>query len=421
MSTKKNSPSKIKKFFKTLGPGIITGASDDDPSGIATYSQAGAAFGFATLWTALVIYPLITAVQGMCARIGLVTSQGLTTTLKNYYPRYILYIMMIFSVPATVLNIGADIAGMGAVSNLLFPKIPSAVFCIAFTIILMYTIIKFSYVKIARILKWLCLTLILYIIVPFFIKLNWKDVAINTFIPTIHFNKEFLEILVALLGTTISPYLFFWQAIMEAEDANHNTKKVIINKQILGDMSTDVNIGTLASCLVMFFIILTTGAVLHNSGIHQINTVDEAAKALEPLTGKFSYLCFAIGVLGTGFLAIPVLGGSLSYIVAETFGWEQGLDKKFYEAKGFYLVIIASLLIGLGINFVGISPVKALFYTAILYGLCSPILIAIIMHIANNKKVMKKHTNTKLSNVLGTITLLIMTAAAVAMIYLQFV
>jgi Mn2+/Fe2+ NRAMP family transporter len=285
----------------------------------------------------------------------------------------------------------------------------------------MYTIIKFSYVKIARILKWLCLTLILYIIVPFFIKLNWKDVAINTFIPTIHFNKEFLEILVALLGTTISPYLFFWQAIMEAEDANHNTKKVIINKQILGEMETDVNIGTLASCLVMFFIILTTGAVLHNSGIHQINTVDEAAKALEPLTGKFSYLCFAIGVLGTGFLAIPVLGGSLSYIVAETFGWEQGLDKKFYEAKGFYLVIIASLLIGLGINFVGISPVKALFYTAILYGLCSPILIAIIMHIANNKKVMKKHTNTKLSNVLGTITLLIMTAAAVAMIYLQFV
>ena len=420
MNGDKRKQGKFTKFLKILGPGLITGASDDDPSGIATYSQAGAGFGFATLWTALVTFPLMAAIQGMCARIGLVTTQGLTTTLKRFYPKSILYLMLLFSIPATILNIGADIAGMGAVSNLLIPQVPAIAFSVLFTAILMITITLFSYEKIAKILKWLCITLLLYGVVPFMIKIDWKAVAVNTFIPHIQFNRAFIEILVALLGTTISPYLFFWQATMEAEDFKHDEKKVVVNKRILSDMAKDVNVGMLASNLVMFFIILTTGAVLHNAGITKIDTVEQAAKALEPLTGKMSYFCFAIGVIGTGFLAVPVLGGSLSYIVAETFGWKEGLDKKFYEAKGFYLVIFASLIIGLGINLLGISPVQALFYTAVLYGLCSPVLIAVIMHIGNNKQIMKEHTNSKLSNFLGTIALVFMTGAAVVLIYFLF-
>ena len=412
---------KIKKTLGILGPGLVTGASDDDPSGIATYSQAGAQFGLTTLWLALFTFPLMAAIQGMCARIGIVTSQGLTVTLKKHYSKPLLYIMLLFSFPAITLNIGADIQGMGAVANMIFPSIPVSVFCVSFTAILMFVIIKYPYQKIAMILKWLCLSLLLYIIVPFLVKQNWVAVAKNTFIPTIKFNKEFFSIVVAILGTTISPYLFFWQATMEAENIAHSKKKVIVNKRILGNMKTDVNIGMLLSNLVMFFIILTTGSVLYNAGVRQIDTVDQAAKALEPLAGKLTYLVFAIGVLGTGLLAIPVLAGSQSYMLAETFGWEAGLDKKFPQAKAFYISIIISLLVGLSLDFLGISPIKALIFTAIAYGLTAPILIAIILHIGNNKKIMNTNTNSTISNVLGFITLAIMTVAAVALIYFLFV
>ena len=412
---------KIKKTLGILGPGLVTGASDDDPSGIATYSQAGAQFGLTTLWLALFTFPLMAAIQGMCARIGIVTSQGLTVTLKKHYSKPLLYIMLLFSFPAITLNIGADIQGMGAVANMIFPSIPVSVFCISFTAILMFVIIKYPYQKIAMILKWLCLSLLLYIIVPFLVKQNWGAVAKNTFIPTIKFNKEFFSIVVAVLGTTISPYLFFWQATMEAENIAHSKKKVIVNKRILGNMKTDVNIGMLLSNLVMFFIILTTGSVLYNAGVRQIDTVDQAARALEPLAGKLTYLVFAIGVLGTGLLAIPVLAGSQSYMLAETFGWEAGLDKKFPQAKAFYISIIISLLVGLSLDFLGISPIKALIFTAIAYGLTAPILIAIILHIGNNKIIMNTNTNSTISNVLGFITLAIMTVAAVALIYFLFV
>lgn len=408
---------RIKKFLGILGPGLVTGASDDDPSGIATYSQAGAQFGLTTLWLALFTFPLMAAMQGMCARIGLVTSQGLTVTIKNHYPKPLLYTMLLFSFPAITLNIGADIQGMGAVANMIFPSIPVSVFCVSFTAILMFIIIKYPYQKIAKILKWLCLSLMLYVVVPFMIKQDWALVAKNTFIPTIHFNKEFFSIVVAILGTTISPYLFFWQATMEAEDMAHIKKRIVVNKHILGDMKTDVNIGMFLSNLVMFFIILTTGSVLYNAGIRQIDTVDQAAKALEPLTGKLTYLIFAIGVLGTGLLAIPVLAGSQSYMLAETFGWKAGLDKKFPKAKAFYISIIVSLIVGLALNFIGVSPIKALLFTAIAYGLTAPILIAIILHIGNNKEIMKANTNSKISNILGFITLSVMTVAAIALIY----
>lgn len=441
MSNNKSSLAKIKKIFKALGPGLITGASDDDPSGIATYSQAGAKFGLTTLWTALITFPLMAAIQEMCARIGIMTSVGLTTTLKKHYSKGLLYLMLFFSVPAIILNIGADIAGMGAVANLMVPSISPMVFSVIFTILLLVIIIYLPYYKIVAVLKYLCLSLLLYIAVPFFTNPNWSSVFHNTLIPTMKFNKDFIEIIVAILGTTISPYLFFWQVSMEAEDIKSSRQLILARTKIpnytednlqanmkeknfilllIKKMRLDVNIGMFLSNLVMFFIILATGSALFANGITQIDTVEQAAKALEPVAGKASYLFFTIGVIGTGFLAIPVLSGSLSYIVSETFGWKGNLDTKFKQAKPFYIVIIVSLLIGLLINYLGISPIRALLYTAILYGITSPILIAIVLHIANNKEIMKENTNGKLSNILGFLTLIVMTLAAAALIYLQF-
>jgi NRAMP (natural resistance-associated macrophage protein)-like metal ion transporter len=409
---------KVKKVLRILGPGLITGASDDDPSGIATYSQAGAQFGFSVLWTAFVTFPLMAAVQGMCARIGIVTSQGLTVTIKNNYPRVLLYAMLILSFPAITLNIGADLQGIGAVSHMIIPFIPVSVFCICFTAILMYIIIKYPYKKIAMILKWLCLSLLVYIIVPFLTKQDWGLIAKSTFIPSIKMDKEYLSIIVAILGTTISPYLFFWQTTMEVEE-NKNNNRVMINKRVLTDMRKDVNIGMLLSNVVMFFIILTTATVLYTSGIRNIVTVDQAAKALEPLAGKLTYLIFALGIISTGVLAIPVLAGSQSYMLSETFGWKTGLDKKFPKAKAFYITIIFSLLVGLSLDFFEASPIKALYYTAILYGLTAPFLVAVVLLISNNRKIMKGHTNSLFSNILGFITLILMTGAALALIYFE--
>lgn len=412
--------SKIKKILKVIGPGLITGASDDDPSGIATYSQAGARFGFATLWTSLLTFPMMAAIQEMCARIGLITSQGLTVTLKKYYPKSILYLVLLFSFPAITLNIGADIQGMGAVAHMIFPGIPVSVYCMIITGVMMYVIINFSYRAIADILKWLCLTLLLYIIVPFLVHQDWLRIAKSTFIPTLHFNKEFFSIIVAILGTTISPYLFFWQATMEAEEIAQKSSWVMVNKRLLDNMKTDVNIGMLLSNMVMFFIILTTGSILYNGGIRDINTVEQAAKALEPLAGKLTYVIFALGVMGTGLLAIPVLAGSQSYMLAETFGWKAGLDRKFTNAKPFYLSIIVSLLVGLSLDFLQISPIDALLYTAIAYGLTAPVMIGVILHIGNNKKIMKKNTNNRYSKTVGFITLLLMSVSAVALIIFSF-
>ena len=409
------------RFWKLLGPGLVTGASDDDPSGIATYSQAGAAFGLSTLWTSIVAFPLMASIQQMCAKIGLITSQGLTGTLKKNYPRPILYLMLLFSFPAIVMNIGADIAGMGAVGNLLFPSVDSTYFSVLFTVLLLGLIIYLPYQKIAAALKYLCIVMLVYFIVPFLYKQDISEILKATFIPTIRFNKDFIAILVGILGTTISPYLFFWQASVEVEEMKHKKKHLIVDKKIIHDVNQDVDFGMSFSGLVMFFIILTTGTVLFKGGVHQIDTVEQAAMALKPLAGNLAYLLFAIGVIGTGLIAIPVLCGSLSYIFAETFGWEQGLDKKFHEAKAFYVIIAISLILGLSLNYIGISPIKALIYTAILYGLTAPVLIAIILHISNNKKIMGEHVNSKGANILGFAALIIMTAAAAALVYLQII
>lgn len=411
---------KLIRFWKVLGPGLITGASDDDPSGIATYSQAGATYGLSTLWTSIVAFPLMAAIQQMCAKIGLVTSQGLTGALKKNYHKSVLYLMLLFSFPAIIMNIGADIAGMGAVGNLLFPSIDASFFSVFFTLVLLALIIYLPYVKIASVLKYLCIVMLVYFIVPFLYKQDFGAILKATFIPTIKFDKDFFAILVGILGTTISPYLFFWQASVEVEEMKNRKRHLIVNKKIIHDMKQDVDFGMSFSGFVMYFIILTTGTVLYNGGIHQIDTVEQAAAALKPLAGNFAYLLFAVGVIGTGLIAIPVLSGSISYIVTETFGWEQGLDKKFHEAKAFYVIIAISLLLGLSLNYIGISPVKALIYTAILYGLTAPVLIAIILHISNNKKVMGEFTNSRLANILGFTALIIMTAAGVALLYFQF-
>ena len=407
----------IARFWKKIGPGLVTGASDDDPSGIATYSQAGAAYGLATLWTSIIAFPLMAFIQQMCARIGLVTSQGLTGTLKKNYPSLVLYIMLLFSFPAIVMNIGADIAGMGAVGNLLFPAIDASFFSVLFTLLLLVLIIYLPYQKIASVLKYTCTVMLVYSIVPFLYKQDVTAILKATFIPTLQLDKHFLATIVGILGTTISPYLFFWQASVEVEEMKNRKKHLMVDKRIVQDMIKDVDFGMTISGLVMYFIILTTGTVLFQGSVHQIDTVEQAALALKPLAGDLSYLLFAIGIIGTGLIAIPVLSGSLSYIFTETFGWEQGLDKKFHEAKGFYVIIAISLLLGLSMNYIGISPVKALIYTAILYGITAPVLIAIILHVANNKKIMGKFVNDRKTNILGFAALIIMTLAAGMLIY----
>jgi NRAMP (natural resistance-associated macrophage protein)-like metal ion transporter len=416
METKRN---RIQKFWKNLGPGLVTGASDDDPSGIATYSQAGALFGLKLLWTAVITYPMMVAVQEMCARIGLVTKQGLTGTIKKYYPKYILYLILLLSFPSITLNIGADIAGMGAVANLLVPQIPSFIFSIVFTGILMYSIVFWNYRKISNVLKWLCLTLFSYILIPFIAHTDWLDVLKNTLIPSFENSKVFYLTLVGILGTTISPYLFFWQASMEVEESNQ--RHIVVDKRIISEMKTDVRGGLVLTNVVFFFIILTTGTVLYNAGAHQISSVEDAARALKPLAGDFAYFLFALGVLGTGFIAIPVLAGSLSYMLAETFNWQEGLDKKFQEAKGFYITILISLFIGLMINAFGWNPIIALIYAAVLYGITAPVLIFLILHICNNKLIMGKYVNGFWINFFGITTFLVMSFASFMLIYLYLV
>lgn len=420
MKAKKTPPNKLSRFWKKLGPGLVTGASDDDPSGIATYSQAGAAYGLSTLWTSIVAFPLMAIIQQMCARIGVVTSQGLTGTLKKHYPKPVLYLMLLFSFPAIVMNIGADIAGMGAVGNLLFPAVDATYFSVLFTVILLGLIIYLPYKKIAATLKYLCIVMLVYFIVPFLYRQDIGEIFKATFIPVIKFDKDFIAILVGILGTTISPYLFFWQASVEVEEMNHKRKHVVVDKKLVNTINKDVDTGMTFSGLVMYFIILTTGTVLFKEGIHQIETVEQAASALKPLAGNLAYLLFSIGVIGTGLIAIPVLSGSISYIITETFGWTEGLDKKFHEAKAFYVIIAISLILGLSLNYIGISPIKALIYTAILYGVTAPVLIAIILHISNNKKIMGENVNTRSENILGFAAFAIMTACAGALLYLQF-
>jgi Mn2+/Fe2+ NRAMP family transporter len=406
------------KLRRQLGPGLITGASDDDPSGIATYAQAGAGFGFSTLWTPLLTLPLMIAVQEMCARIGLVTRKGLTAIIRLYYPRPVLWLIVLVSFPAIILNIGANLAGMGAVANMLVPGISAPVFNILFGISITYITIALPYRRIANILRWLCLSLLCYMIVPFLTETDWMSVIWHSLVPEIRWEKEFIMIIVALLGTTISPYLFFWQTSMEVEEVK--VRRLVVDKRVLDDMQQDVRGGMFFSNLVAFFIILTAGSVMFPAGVREIATVQDAASALRPLAGDMSYLLFSVGVIGTGLLSIPVLAGAMSYMVSEALGWKEGLNKKFHQARGFYGVMIVSILSALLINFSGLSPMRALILTAVVYGVMAPVVIAIILHICNNRLIMGDQVNGRWSNVFGWAALLLMSAAATALLYFTF-
>jgi len=412
--------SPVKSFFKLLGPGLITGASDDDPSGIATYSTAGASFGYATLWTAIITLPLMAVVQFMCAKIGLVSGRGLAGVLRHYYPRTILYPAVLCLVVANTINAGTDIGAIAAAINLIIP-IPITALIVPIALIIVALQIWGSYPLIANLFRWLTLSLFAYIAAAFLAKPNWDEVIRATFIPTLRFDREYLLTLVAILGTTISPYLFFWQASEEVEEEINEGRKSIRQRKGATDAELkkakwDTVVGMFFCNIVFYFVILAAGATLHASGKTDIQSASDAAQALQPIAGSAVAYLFAVGIIGAGFLAVPVLTGSSAYAVAETFGWRYGLNTKPRQARQFYTVIAISTLIGTLTNFVGINPISALFWTAVINGLLSPPLLVIIMLISNNKKVMGNAVNGQFTNIVGWATTLIMFAAAIGML-----
>ncbi|HEY8188023.1 MAG TPA: Nramp family divalent metal transporter, partial [Pyrinomonadaceae bacterium] len=362
----------IKRFLKILGPGLITGAADDDPSGIATYSIAGASLGFATLWTALVTLPLMTVVQFLCAKIGMVSGMGLAGVLRNYYSRWLLYPAVFSLLVANTINAGTDIGAIAAALNLFIP-VPIAFMIVPVALLIVALQFWGSYRLITRVFKWLTLALFAYIGAAFLAKPNWREVIKATFVPQFNLDKTYLMTLVAILGTTISPYLFFWQASEEVEEEISMGRKSLEERQgatfaELKNATLDTDIGMFVCNLVFYFVIVAAAATLHAHGKTDIQSATDAAQALEPLAGSAAKFLFAVGLIGVGLLAVPVLTGSAAYAVAETFGWECRLDDKPREAKYFYSVIAVSTLVGMLINFAGINPISALFWTAVING-----------------------------------------------------
>lgn len=416
----------FKKIIKSFGPGFITGASDDDPSGIATYSQTGAMFGYGQLWTALFTFPFMTVIQEMCGRIGMVTGKGLAGVIRKHYTRRVLAVAVFLLVVANTINIGANLGAMASSGQLLL-HVPFVFLLLGITAVIIILEVFVSYKVYARFLKYLTFVLLAYIIAALLIKQDWLRVIGATFIPKLSFNKEYLMNIVAILGTTISPYLFFWQAGEEVEEEVAGKKLYQMGAGIpritnidIKNMRLDTVMGMFFSNLVMWFIILTTASTLNLNGILSIQTADQAALALKPLAGDFAFLLFALGILGTGFLAVPVLAGSASYAISEAFGWKEGLYRKFSKAHGFYGVIIFATLVGLLVNFTPIKPFQMLYYTAILNGISAPLLLFLIMLIGNNKKIMGEHTNSKISNILGFTITIVMTFACLGLLIALF-
>lgn len=410
----------VRRLWLLLGPGFITGAADDDPSGIGTYSMAGAAFGFSMLWLALITFPMMAVVQFICAKIGMVTGLGLTDVIKTHYAQKWLYVAVFALFIANSINVGADLGAMASTINLFCPQLPVWLLIVPITIILLALQIFGSYGLIARVFKWSALALFSYVAASFFVHPQAAEVLKGTFVPTFQFNVPFMSTIVAILGTTISPYLFFWQADQEVEEEIRLGNKHLRQRQgatnsALRQRRWDVVAGMFFSNLIMYFIMLTTGATLFSSGHHDINTASEAALALRPMAGDMAYVLFGLGVIGTGVLAIPVLASSASYAVAQAFGWKHGLRRKFIRAKGFYAIMAISMLLGMLINFVGINPLDALFWTAVLNGLLAPPLLILIMLISNNKKIMGEHKNGAATNFIGWMTTLLMFAAAIGL------
>lgn len=414
---------RIKKLLRKLGPGFITGAADDDPSGIATYAQTGVQFGYTQLWAAPFSFPFMTVIQEMCGRVGMVTGKGLSGVIRQNYPKSILYIAVFLLLLANTINIGANLGAMASSAQLLL-GIPFVFWLVGMTIFTLLLEVFVPYPTYAKFLKYLALSLFAYIITVFFVKQDWSSIFTSTIIPSFSWNKEYLLNIVAILGTTISPYLFFWQADEEVEDeiVHHKIRSMgkgipKINRQDIREMRFDTVAGMFFSNVVMFFIIVTFASTLGGQGLASIETADQAAQALRPFAGDFAFLLFAAGIIGTGLLAVPILAGSASYAIAEAVGWKAGLYRRFTQAHGFYGIITLATLLGLLINFTPIKPFQMLYYTAVLNGICAPPLIILILLIANNKKIMGKHTNSLFSNILGITIAVIMAAAAIGLFF----
>lgn len=423
MSMPKNKlASKTKDYWHMLGPGLTTGASDDDPSGIATYSQTGAQSGFHLLWLSVWTFPLMATVQEMCARIGLVTGRGLAGNIRIHYPKRILYSCAFLLFAANCINIGADLGAMAEAVQLLNPHINFYALVIGFTILSLGLQIFTPYVRYAKYLKWLALVLFSYVASALMAHLDWHAVLQHAYMPSIHFTKNEIIIVCAILGTTISPYLFFWQTSQEVEEQILQGKTTLKLRRgatpnsDVRSMRVDVWSGMFLSNAVMFFIIAACGGVLFSHGVTQIETASQAAEALRPFAGNATYFLFSIGLIGTGLLAIPVLAGSSSYVAAESFRWREGLYNRLGNAYAFYGVIIISMLVGLAMNFIGIDPIKALIYAAIANGLVAPIVLFLIVRIASNKNIMGRWKNGPISTSIGWLTTLSMTIAGVAAI-----
>ncbi len=410
-----------KDYWHLLGPGLTTGASDDDPSGIATYSQAGAKYGYSFLWLAVFTLPLMAVVQEMCARIGLVTGQGLAGNIRKHYSRRVLYSCAGLLFAANAFNIGADLGAMAKATQLLVPRLNYAALTVGFTVICLALQIFTPYARYAKYLKWLALVLLTYILSAILAKLNWSDVLHSAVTPHLTFNRDQILLVSAVLGTTISPYLFFWQTSQEVEENILEGKTSIAlrrgaTKLEVIKMRIDVWTGMILSNVVMFFIIAACGGILFTHGITEITTASQAAEALRPFAGNATYFLFAIGIIGTGLLAIPVLAGSSSYALAESFKWREGMYRKLKEASAFYGVIIISMFVGLGINFLGIDPIKALIYSAIANALVAPVVLVLIVRMSSNKKIMGQWVNRPLVTGFGWFITAVMAVAGIAAI-----
>ncbi len=408
------------RFLSMLGPGLITGASDDDPAGIITYAMAGASLGFAMLWTALFTIPLMLAMQFISARIGLVQRNGIAGVIKQAYGRnWIIYPAAILVLVANTFNLGADIGAIAQAIQI-DTGIPSRWLVLPVTLVIVLTLTFGSYRLISTIFKWLTLPLLAYIGAAFLAHPSGWEVLSHTFIPHISFTKLYLTTFVAILGTTITPYLWFWQASQEVEATKTAQRASVQTQDVSAEMIRrsrwDISSGILLSNLVFFAIIVATGATLFQSGHHHIASSADAAKALAPAAGGLATLLFTVGIIGAGMLAVPVLAGSASYAVGETLGWQVGIDRPWYRAKAFYAVIVVASLIGMLINFTSISAVSALFYSAVINGLIAPPLMVVIMLVANNERVMGRQVNSRIINVVGWSATLIMGAAAILML-----
>lgn len=413
----------IEEYWGTLGPGLTTGASDDDPSGIATYSQAGAQYGFGLLWLSWATFPLMAVVQEMCARIGIVTGRGLAANIRHRYPKWVLYLITSILFIANTFNIGADLGAMAKGAQLIAPKFGFVWLVLGFALSSLVLQIFTTYKQYARYLKYLAFVLLAYIFSALASHLDWGTVLRSAATPHLSLDKEQIFLLCAILGTTISPYLFFWQTSQEVEErgeGDENTWNRAVTPKELKDMRADVWSGMFFSNLVMFFIIAACAGTLYIAGTTTITTAADAALALKPFAGDFAFMLFAVGIVGTGMLAIPVLAGSTSYALSESFGWKHGLNRKLNEARAFYGVIIVSMVIGIGLNFIGIDSIKALIWSAVGNAIIAPIILIFIVRLAGSTTVMGEHRSSKKAVIVGWVTVGLMAVAGMAAIISLF-